>query len=118
MPSAYQADFPHSFHVRYLLRLTGGWMRRLLAVVLMFGLLTTQLLAQGTQAASAEVLLGFTAQSSAEARAWEQKFKAVPSPQRMREYMQRLSARPHHVGSPYDKDNAEWILKQLQSFGW
>jgi N-acetylated-alpha-linked acidic dipeptidase len=31
--------------------------------------------------------------------------------------MRRLSARPHHVGSPYDKDNAEWLLAQLQSYG-
>ena len=31
--------------------------------------------------------------------------------------MRRLSARPHHVGSPYDKDNAEWILAQLKSWG-
>ena len=29
----------------------------------------------------------------------------------------RLSARPHHVGSPYDKDNAEWLLAQLKSYG-
>jgi N-acetylated-alpha-linked acidic dipeptidase len=32
--------------------------------------------------------------------------------------MRRLSARPHHVGSPYDKDNAEWILARLQEWGW
>ena len=32
--------------------------------------------------------------------------------------MQRLSARPHHVGSPYDKDNAEWILNEFKSYGW
>lgn len=31
--------------------------------------------------------------------------------------MRRLSARPHNVGSPYDKDNAEWILAQLKSWG-
>ena len=31
--------------------------------------------------------------------------------------MRRLSARPHKVGSPYDKDNAEWILAQLKSYG-
>jgi N-acetylated-alpha-linked acidic dipeptidase len=31
--------------------------------------------------------------------------------------MQRLSARPHHVGSPYDKDNAEWLLGKLKSWG-
>ena len=31
--------------------------------------------------------------------------------------MRRLSARPHHVGSPYDKDNAEWILAHFQEWG-
>ena len=35
----------------------------------------------------------------------------------MRAYMQRLSARPHHVGSPYDKDNAEWILAKFKEWG-
>jgi N-acetylated-alpha-linked acidic dipeptidase len=35
----------------------------------------------------------------------------------MREYMKRLSARPHHVGSPYDKENAEWILSQFKEWG-
>ncbi len=28
-----------------------------------------------------------------------------------------MSARPHNVGSPYDKDNAEWILSQFKSWG-
>jgi N-acetylated-alpha-linked acidic dipeptidase len=36
----------------------------------------------------------------------------------MREYMKRLSARPHHTGSPYDKDNAEWILARFKEWGW
>jgi N-acetylated-alpha-linked acidic dipeptidase len=31
--------------------------------------------------------------------------------------MQRLSARPHHVGSPYDKDNAEWMLNKFKEWG-
>ena len=31
--------------------------------------------------------------------------------------MQRLSARPHHLGSPYDKDNAEWILSKFKEWG-
>src|SRR5260370_10493412 len=35
----------------------------------------------------------------------------------MRSYMQRLSARPHHVGSPYDKDNAEWIAARFKEWG-
>ncbi|MGA3204831.1 MAG: transferrin receptor-like dimerization domain-containing protein [Bryobacteraceae bacterium] len=48
---------------------------------------------------------------------WEAKFRAIPSPQNQRDYMQRLAARPHHVGSPYDKDNAEWILAKMKSWG-
>ena len=32
--------------------------------------------------------------------------------------MRRLSARPHHVGSPYDKENAEWILSKYKEWGW
>jgi len=31
--------------------------------------------------------------------------------------MQRLSARPHHIGSAYDKDNAEWILSRFKEWG-
>ncbi|MBZ5532422.1 MAG: M28 family metallopeptidase [Acidobacteriia bacterium] len=62
-------------------------------------------------------LCGFTASSSKTERDWESKFRAIPSPQIMRDAMQRLSARPHHVGSPYDKQNAEWILAQFKSWG-
>ena len=32
--------------------------------------------------------------------------------------MRRLRARPHHVGSPYDKDNAEWILAKFKEWGF
>jgi N-acetylated-alpha-linked acidic dipeptidase len=49
---------------------------------------------------------------------WEQRFKSLPDPQRMRANMERLSAHPHHVGSPYDKENAEWILEQYKQWGW
>src|SRR6185369_2797302 len=61
---------------------------------------------------------GFTAESARVQREWETKFAAIPDPSRMRESMRRLSARPHHVGSPYDKENAEWLLAQFKSYGW
>jgi N-acetylated-alpha-linked acidic dipeptidase len=64
-----------------------------------------------------EALYGFTAASSKAERNWENKFRAIPDPKIMRDSMQRLSARPHHVGSPYDKQNAEWILSQFKSWG-
>jgi N-acetylated-alpha-linked acidic dipeptidase len=66
---------------------------------------------------SGHVLRGYTPQDSANEVNWEQKFRAIPDADRIRETMRRLSARPHHVGSPYDKDNAEWLLAQLKSYG-
>ncbi len=63
------------------------------------------------------VLSGFSAESSRAERQWEEKFKAIPKPDLMREYMLRLSARPHHVGSPYDKENAEWLAAKFKEFG-
>jgi len=70
-------------------------------------------------AASAVVapLAGYSAEASAAERDWETKFRALPSPDNMREDMRRLTARPHHVGSPYDKENAEWILAQFKAWG-
>ncbi len=64
-----------------------------------------------------ESLRGYTAAHSTAEVQWEQKFRAIPEPDRIRENMRRLSARPHHVGSPYDKDNAEWLVAQLKSYG-
>ena len=61
---------------------------------------------------------GFTAESGRTEREWEAKFATLPDPSHMREAMRRLSARPHHVGSPYDKENAQWILAQFKSYGW
>src|SRR2546423_15600763 len=63
-------------------------------------------------------LLGYSAASSRTQRDWETKFRTIPTPANLRDYMQRLSARPHHVGSAYDKDNAEWILSKFKDAGW
>jgi len=68
--------------------------------------------------ADEESLQGFTHATSAAEQQWETKFRAMPSPDNEREYVRRLSAHPHHVGSPYDNDNAEWILSQFKSWGW
>lgn len=61
---------------------------------------------------------GYAPDSSRSERDWESKFRALPSPDRQREYMRRLTAHPHHVGSPYDKENAEWILARFKEWGW
>jgi len=49
---------------------------------------------------------------------WDVQFRDIPDPARVRAYVERLSARPHHVGSPYDRDNAEWLRARFVEFGW
>ena len=68
-------------------------------------------------AADDQPLYGYSAESSRAERQWEEKLRAIPSPDNLRAYLQRLSARPHNVGSPYDKDNAEWIALKFKEFG-
>ena len=62
-------------------------------------------------------LAGYSDSAARAELEWETTFKGIPEPDSMRGYMQRLSARPHHLGSPYDKDNAEWILAKFRAWG-
>jgi N-acetylated-alpha-linked acidic dipeptidase len=32
--------------------------------------------------------------------------------------MRVMAARPHHLGSPYGKQNADWILARFKEWGW
>ena len=79
-------------------------------------LLTVMLTAQAANPPAP--LDGFSADSARAQRDWEAKFRALPSPANLREYMQRLSARPHHVGAPYNRESAEWTLSLFQKWGW
>jgi len=63
-------------------------------------------------------LYGYTTASSKTQRDWEKKLQDGISRDNLRESMRRLTARPHHVGSPYDKDNAEWILARFKEWGF
>jgi len=62
-------------------------------------------------------LRGYSAEATRVQRAWEAKFRALPSPENLRAYMQRLAARPHHLGSAYDRENAEWMLSKFKEWG-
>ena len=76
------------------------------------------LLVLPARAREGDPMRGFTAVAAQAEREWEQKFRAIPDPARLRESMRRLSAHPHHVGSPYDKENAEWLRAQYAAYGW
>src|SRR5262245_16598314 len=58
---------------------------------------------------TATIVLWSVAPSAQSPKPWDETFRSLPQPENIKASMQRLSARPHHVGSPYDKDNAEWI---------
>src|SRR5437763_15000982 len=62
-------------------------------------------------------LRGYTEASAKTEFEWEAKMRGLPKPQVLREYMNRLAAEPHHVGSAYDKQNAEFIRDKVQSWG-
>src|SRR6202521_1308620 len=68
-------------------------------------------------AADERPLFGYSAESSRTERQWEEKLRAIPSPDNLRADMQHLSARPHNVGSAYDRENAEWIAAKFKEFG-
>jgi N-acetylated-alpha-linked acidic dipeptidase len=93
-------------------------MRSFSAIVVIFTLIVPSLSFGADQSApNLATLVGYSPRASENEREWEAKFRAIPEPANLRSYMQRLSARPHHVGSPYDKDNAEWILAHFKDWG-
>jgi len=96
-------------------------MQRSILAVLIIGLFLSLFLhpalADSPEPNQDATLDGFSKQSARTEQEWENKFRAIPNAQKQREYMQLLSARPHHVGSAYDKQNAEWILSKFKEFG-
>jgi N-acetylated-alpha-linked acidic dipeptidase len=90
--------------------------RHVLAVAAAFLLSATSPSSSHAEGPRSE-LAGFAPSSTTVELSWESKLRALPSTDRMRESMRRLTAHPHHVGSPYDRDNAEWILARFREAG-
>jgi N-acetylated-alpha-linked acidic dipeptidase len=66
---------------------------------------------------SGPALRGYAPASARQQLEWEEKMRAIPKPDNLRDYMKRLSAEPHHIGSPYGKQNAEWMRDLFRSWG-
>ncbi len=62
--------------------------------------------------------MGFTPETSGTQRSLEARFDAALMPNNLRDWMKRLSARPHHLGSPYNKENADFIAAQFRLWGY
>jgi N-acetylated-alpha-linked acidic dipeptidase len=65
-----------------------------------------------------ETLLGFTAASSRLQEEAEDRFDAMLNQDNLRNWMEHMTARPQHVGSPQGKENAEFVAKLLESWGY
>src|SRR5689334_9563151 len=66
----------------------------------------------------AQKIMGFDDASSVKQLDWEKQFDAQLNGKEQDTWMQFLSSHPHHVGSPQDKANAEYIVSLFRSWGW
>jgi N-acetylated-alpha-linked acidic dipeptidase len=65
----------------------------------------------------APAIYGFTASSSAQERALERRFLALPSPENARAAHRFLTAEPHVAGSARDRALADWIRDRWREYG-
>jgi N-acetylated-alpha-linked acidic dipeptidase len=63
-------------------------------------------------------ILGFSEPNASAQFALESKFDSSLSSANMLAWLKRLSARPHHLGSAYNKENADFIASQFRSWGY
>lgn len=61
---------------------------------------------------------GFSTAGALAQHALEAKFDAQLQTADLKNMMQRMSARPHHIGSPYGLDNARYMRRLYESFGF
>src|SRR5262245_32012158 len=65
------------------------------------------------------VMAGISLRAGAQsAPGWDATFRDLTDAKNIGEYLRVMTARPHHLGSPYGKQNAEWILARFKESGW
>src|SRR6266545_4020416 len=90
-------------------------MRGLVRTVGFAGLLLSTV---GAAAPGPEPLLGFSRESAARERTLEAGLDALGRAENLRLWMEKLAGGPHHVGSPRDKENAEYMAGLFRSWGY
>ena len=68
--------------------------------------------------AQTSTLFGFSDVASNTQIKLEKDFDQLLNASNLDAWMKRLSAHPHHVGSPYDKENAEFMASLFKSWGY
>jgi N-acetylated-alpha-linked acidic dipeptidase len=70
------------------------------------------------QAPAAAPLRGFPPDQWKAQHDREEQAKAIPQAERLRIYMDRMAAKPHHAGSPGSKAVADYLVAQLTEWGF
>jgi len=68
--------------------------------------------------AESQTLSGFTKENAEAHLLNEQKFDGYLRAENLNGWMKKLSARPHHLGSDFGKESAEFIRDQFRSWGY
>ena len=76
------------------------------------------LIALASVQTSTPTLMGFSADHSVAQLATEAKFDKSLNISDLPVWLKKLSAKPHHVGSPYGLENAKYAESLFKSFGW
>jgi N-acetylated-alpha-linked acidic dipeptidase len=76
------------------------------------------LLLAGISRAGDAPVVGFTPEGLAAQRALEARYDALLDAKNLRAWMERLSKHPHHLGSPWGKQNAEFVAGLFRSWGY
>ena len=63
-------------------------------------------------------VIGFSSESAAEQLKLESAFEKSLNATNLDNWMQRMAAEPHWVGTKFGEDNAKWIQKQFKSWGY
>ena len=73
---------------------------------------------QPARTAAQEAIPGFIGERAAAQRALEARFDAALNADNLRDWLRHLSSRPHHVGSPFGKEVAEFVAERFRSWGY
>ncbi len=63
-------------------------------------------------------VMGFSSENSKVQKALEARFDAGLKADNLSNWMKRMSARPHHIGSRFNKENADFIASLFKSWGY
>ncbi len=87
-------------------------------VTALLGTALTTSLATFSIFATDGAIRGFSTEGAKAQHALEDKMDAAIKPGNLDSWMKRMTAKPHHLGSAYDKENAEFIEAQFKSWGY